>query len=64
MISYLFSPGLASKSCWEWATEDVTHRAKAMKMPMMDSRKVAKVDKCFRTDSDQEIGDYLHQRVG
>lgn len=30
---------------------------------MIFSRKVAKVDKCFRADSDQEIGHYLHQQV-
>lgn len=35
MISYLFLPGLAGKYCWEGhaLAKDVTHRAKAMKMP-------------------------------
>ena len=30
---------------------------------MIFSRKVAKLDTCFRADSDQEIGHYLHQQV-
>lgn len=30
---------------------------------MIYSRKVAKADKCFKADSDQEVGDRLHQQV-
>lgn len=30
---------------------------------MIYSRNVAKVDKCFRADSDQEVDDHLHQQV-
>lgn len=30
---------------------------------MIYSRKVAKVDKCLRADSDQEMGDHLQQQV-
>lgn len=33
------------------------------KCPVIYYRKVAKVDKCFRADSDQERGDHLHQQV-
>lgn len=32
------------------------------KCPVIYYRKVAKVDKCFRADSDQERGDFLHHQ--